>query len=105
MSLISKLFVTGAGGQLGGHVIDALLETVPASVIVAGMRHPAKDEAASFLRRKGVEVRAADYSRPETLASAFAGVDRLLLISSSENGKRRAQHVTSSTRRRTLASV
>ena len=93
MSVTSKLFVTGATGQLGGHVIDALLETVPASAIIAGMRDPAKhEEAANALRQKGLEVRTADYSRPETLASAFTGVDRLLLISSSENGKRKVQH-------------
>ncbi|MGH6647375.1 SDR family oxidoreductase [Aquabacterium sp.] len=93
MSVTTKLFVTGATGQLGGHVIDALLETVPASAIVAGVRDPAKDEAiANALRRMGVEVRTADYARPETLTTAFAGVDRLLLISSSENGKRKVQH-------------
>jgi len=93
MPVTPKLFVTGATGQLGGLVIDTLLETVPASAIVAGMRDPAKDEGtANALREKGVEVRAADYSRPQTLASALAGVDRLLLISSSENGKRKVQH-------------
>jgi len=93
MPATPKLFVTGATGQLGRHVIDMLLETVPASAIVAGMRDPAKDEeAANALRKKGVEVRAADYSRPETLTSAFTGTDRLLLISSSENGKRKVQH-------------
>jgi len=93
MPLTPKLFVTGATGQLAGHVIDTLLETVPASAIVAGVRDPAKEQkAAVTLRGKGVEVRVADYSQPETLASALAGVDRLLLISSSENGKRKAQH-------------
>jgi len=93
MPVTPKLFVTGATGQLGRHVVDMLLETVPASAIVAGMRDPAKDEeAANALRKKGVEVRAADYSRPETLTSAFTGTDRLLLISSSENGKRKVQH-------------
>jgi NAD(P)H dehydrogenase (quinone) len=93
MPVMPKLFVTGATGQLGQHVIDTLLETVPASAIVAGMRDPAKDEgAANAFRKEGVEVRTADYSRPETLASAFAGVDRLLLISSSENGERKVQH-------------
>lgn len=86
-----KLFVTGATGQLGGLVIGTLLETVPASSIVAGVRDPAK-EAAVAIRGKGVDVRVADYSQPETLAIALAGVDRLLLISSSENGKREAQH-------------
>ncbi len=76
-------FITGATGQLGSLVIDALLETVPASAVVAGARDPAK-EAAIAIRDRGVEVRVADYSRPETLASALAGVDRLLLISGSE---------------------
>lgn len=93
MSLTPKLFVTGASGQLGRHVIETLLETVPASDIVAGLRDLANGgEVADALREKGVEVRAADYSRPETLTKALAGVDRLLLISSSENGQRRAQH-------------
>lgn len=91
MPVTPKLFVTGASGQLGRLVIDTLLETTPASAIVAGMRDPAKAEG-NALREQGVEVRAADYSRPETLASAFAGVDRLLLISGSENGKRKPQH-------------
>lgn len=90
---IPTLFVTGATGQLGALVIDALLESVPASAIVAGVRDPARNEGAvKALRGKGIEVRAADYTQPATLASAFVGVDRLLLISSSENGKRRVQH-------------
>ncbi len=88
-----KLFVSGATGQLGALVIDALLESLPASAIVAGVRDPAKkDGAVKALREKGIEVRAADYTQPATLASAFAGVNRLLLISSSENGNRRVQH-------------
>lgn len=91
MSRNSKLFVTGAAGHLGGLVIDALLERVPADIIVAGVRDPDK-EAAVAIRDKGVEVRVADYSRPETLNSALADVDRLLLISGTELGQRRAQH-------------
>jgi NAD(P)H dehydrogenase (quinone) len=91
MPATPTLFVTGATGQLGQLVIDTLLETLPASAIVAGVRDPAK-EAAVALRDKGVAVRVADYARPETLASALAGVDRLLLISSSEIGQRTAQH-------------
>ena len=91
MAAAPKLLVTGATGQLGGLVVEALLETVPASTIVAGVRDPAK-AAAVALRDKGVEVRVADYSQPGTLASALAGVDRLLLVSGSEIGKRAAQH-------------
>lgn len=91
MTTDSKLFVTGATGHLGGLAIDALLERVPAGDLVAGVRDPDK-EAAVAIRNKGVEVRVADYSRPETLTSALAGVDRLLLISGTEIGQLRAQH-------------
>jgi NAD(P)H dehydrogenase (quinone) len=83
------IVVTGATGQLGRLVITALLKTVSAAEIVAAVRTPAK---AADLGALGVQVREADYSRPATLASAFAGADRLLLISSSEVGQRTAQH-------------
>lgn len=86
-----KIFVTGATGHLGSLVIDALLENVPAANIVAGVRDPDR-ETAIAIRNKGVEIRVADYSRPETLKSALEGVDRLLLISGTEMGQRRAQH-------------
>ena len=86
-----KLFVTGATGQLGSLVIETLLETVPAGSIVAGVRDPAKPSAVA-LRDKGVEVRVADYSRPDMLSAAFEGVDRLLLVSGSEIGQRTEQH-------------
>lgn len=78
--------VTGATGQLGRLVIASLLKKHGGADIVALVRDPAK--AADL----GVEVRAADYDRPETLETALAGVDRLLLISSNEIGKRAAQH-------------
>ena len=81
--------VTGATGHLGRLVIDALLRTQPADSLVAAVRTPAK---AADLAARGVQVREADYSRPETLGPAFAGADKLLLISSSEIGQRAKQH-------------
>lgn len=78
--------ITGATGQLGRLVVEKLKDKVPASDIVALARSTAK--AADM----GVEAREADYDRPETLSSALSGVDTLLLISSSEVGKRAAQH-------------
>lgn len=81
--------VTGATGQLGRLVINALLKKVPASEIIAAVRSP---EKASDLAALGIQVRKADYSQPATLDSAFQGVDKLLLISSSEVGQRVAQH-------------
>ncbi|QNQ07635.1 SDR family oxidoreductase [Sphingomonas alpina] len=83
--------ITGATGQLGHLVITALLEKVPAGEIVAVVRSP---EKAADLAALGVVVRAGDYDRPETLAAAFAGVSKLLLISSNEIGRREAQHRT-----------
>ncbi|MGL4409390.1 MAG: SDR family oxidoreductase [Zoogloea sp.] len=83
------IVITGANGQLGSLVIDTLLKSVPASQIVAAVRTPAK---AAALAARGVEVREADYERPETLRTAFAGASKLLLISSSEVGKRTPQH-------------
>ncbi|MBV9850114.1 MAG: SDR family oxidoreductase [Armatimonadetes bacterium] len=78
--------ITGATGQLGRLVVNNLKARVPAADIVALARTPAK--AADL----GVTAGEADYSRPETLDRALAGVDTLLLISSSEVGQRVAQH-------------
>ena len=81
--------VTGATGQLGRLVIEALLNKVPAAEIIAAVRTP---EKAAELAALGVQVREADYSRPETLLSAFSGVEKVLLVSSSEVGARESQH-------------
>jgi NAD(P)H dehydrogenase (quinone) len=78
--------ITGATGQLGRLTVDKLKAKLPADQIVALVRSPEK--AADL----GVPARAFDYDRPETLAAALAGIDTLLLISSSEVGKREAQH-------------
>ena len=81
--------ITGASGHLGRLVIKALLETVPAGELVAAVRSP---EKAADLAALGIEVRHADYDSPESLSTAFAGVEKLLLISSSEVGRRTPQH-------------
>ena len=84
------IVVTGATGQLGRLVISQLIDAgVPASSLVAAVRSPAK---ATDLAARGVQVREADYTRPATLARAFQGAQRVLLISSSELGQRLAQH-------------
>lgn len=85
----SRIFVTGATGQLGRLVVDALLQKVPATSLVAGVRDVGK---AQPLEGRGVELRVADYDKPETLASAFRGIDRLLLISGNAVGQRARQH-------------
>jgi NAD(P)H dehydrogenase (quinone) len=83
--------VTGATGQLGSLVIDSLLDRgVPSTEIVAVARDASK---ATALHDKGVEVRTADYADPTALRAALTGVDKLLLVSGSEVGRRVEQHV------------
>lgn len=81
--------ITGATGHLGSLTIAALLRTAPADRIVALARDPSRTvDAAS----RGVEVRRFDYDAPADLAGALAGVERLLLISSDDVGRRVEQH-------------
>ncbi|RNG22611.1 SDR family oxidoreductase [Streptomyces botrytidirepellens] len=84
-----SIVVTGATGHLGRLVIDGLLEKVPADRITAVVRDADK---AAPLAARGVTLKVADYSRPETLSGAFAAGDKVLLISGSEIGQRVPQH-------------
>lgn len=83
------IVVTGATGQLGSRVVEHLLQRVPAQRVVASVRVPRR---AGHL---GVEVRHGDFNRPETLRSAFAGADEVLIISTSttDSGAKARQHV------------
>ncbi|ELN5832036.1 NAD(P)H:quinone oxidoreductase [Escherichia coli O8] len=81
--------ITGATGQLGHYVIESLKKMVPVSQIVAIVRNPAKAQA---LAAQGITVRQADYGDEAALTSALQGVEKLLLISSSEVGQRAPQH-------------
>ena len=83
------IVVTGASGQLGRLVIEALLKKLPAGEIVAAVRNP---EKVADLAARGVQVRQADYDQPASLVAAFKGADKLLLISASEVGRRVPQH-------------
>ncbi|WP_237930085.1 SDR family oxidoreductase [Buttiauxella sp. S19-1] len=81
--------ITGASGQLGQLVVEELLKTVAADQLVAIVRNPAKIKA---FAERGVQVRAASYEDKTALVQALRGVEKLLLISSSEVGQRAVQH-------------
>ncbi|MCT4613774.1 MAG: SDR family oxidoreductase [Marinifilaceae bacterium] len=82
-----KIAVTGATGQLGQIVIAELKKRIAAESIIALARTP---ENASDL---GVEVRAFDYNQEEKLSDSLNGIDKLILISGTEFGKRASQHI------------
>ncbi len=82
--------ITGATGNIGGLVVEDLLDRgVAPREIVAAVRSP---EKASDLAERGVEIREADYTEPDTLDAAFESIDRLLLISSPAVGERLSHH-------------
>ncbi len=85
-----SIVVTGATGHLGRLVVEALLTRgVPAQQIVATGR---RIESLADLQDRGVAVRHADYTDPGSLRAAFAGAEKVLLVSSSEVGQRLPQH-------------
>ena len=91
--MANKVLVTGANGHLGRLVINSLLQDqrVAPDHIVAGTRKPKELVA---LEEQGLRVRHTDFGDAESLASAFVGVDHLLLISTDSlgSGVRLAQH-------------
>ncbi len=86
---MTTYLVTGASGQLGQRVVDHLRSLVPAQDIIALVRSDGAHEA---FQTSGIATRHGDYEDLDSLRTAFDGVDRLLLISSSEVGKRADQH-------------
>lgn len=85
-----KILVTGATGKLGTKVVEALLKSVPAGEITVSVRNPKKAES---FRLRGIDVRYGNFDRPETLDTAFAGTDKLLIISTDKGDETRiTQH-------------
>ncbi|MDN0193660.1 SDR family oxidoreductase [Streptomyces sp. S.PNR 29] len=83
-----SIVVTGATGHLGRHVVEQLLEKVPADQITAVVRNAEK--AADFAAR-GVQIALADYNAPASFDTLFSAGDKVLLISGNEFDKGRVQ--------------
>jgi NAD(P)H dehydrogenase (quinone) len=84
-----SVVVTGASGHLGRLVAEELLERTSPSEVVLVTRHP---EAIADLASRGADVRHGDFDDPASLIGAFAGGERLLLISTLAVGRRVPQH-------------
>ncbi|KAH9927403.1 NmrA-like family protein [Amylocystis lapponica] len=85
-----KYVVTGATGALGSQVVKYLLRLVPASDIIVSLYNP--EGASAELVASGVEIRRGDYTDPASLDAAFAGAERLLLVSYPSLDPGRAAH-------------
>ncbi|MFG2583496.1 NAD(P)H-binding protein [Streptomyces malaysiensis] len=83
------IIVTGANGQLGRMVTERLLERVPAREIGVSVRDV---DAAQDLGAKGVRVRMGDFTGPATLAHAFEGASKVLIVSTDSTGETAVRH-------------
>lgn len=87
---VDAVLSTGANGRYGRKVVLHLLDRVPASDVAVSVRIPSQ---ATDLAARGVEVRHGDFDDPTTLQTAFAGVEKILLVSTDRVfGDRVVQH-------------
>jgi NAD(P)H dehydrogenase (quinone) len=84
-----SVIVTGASGKLGRLVAENLMDRLPTADLVLVSRHP---EALRDFAARGADVRYGDFDEPLSLRDAFAGGDRMLLISTDAVGRRFTQH-------------
>jgi NAD(P)H dehydrogenase (quinone) len=84
-----SLIITGAAGHLGRLVTECLLTRVPPEDLVLVTRRP---DALRESSARGLEVRHGDFNARHSLRAAFAGGDRMLLISTDAVGHRVRQH-------------
>ena len=85
---MGKILVTGASGNIG-RTLQHLLKRTSSSELVGLARDPAK---AADLSAHGVEIRRGDYSAYHSLVQAFAGVEKVLLISTHAFADRKTEH-------------
>jgi NAD(P)H dehydrogenase (quinone) len=86
-----SVIVTGASGQLGRLVAQELLERLSPDELILVTRRP---HSLADLKERGVEVRRGDFDEPASLVDAFAGGERMLMISTMAIGQRAQQHRT-----------
>lgn len=83
------ILITGATGAFGQATIDFLLNKgISADSIIAFVRDAAKAEG---LKARGVAIRVGNYDDYASMTAAFAGVDKLLLISGTDIANRQQQ--------------
>jgi NAD(P)H dehydrogenase (quinone) len=87
--MAERLVISGASGHLGRRVAELALANVPPERLILVTRTPA---ALADLAARGVTVRGGDFAKPASLRSAFAGGERLLLVSATDLARRVEQH-------------
>ncbi len=86
---MTRIAITGASGQYGRIVTQALVDQGRARDLILMSRTPQK---LADMAAQGCEVRYGDYDQGASMVEALAGAERLLLISGTRVGARVAQH-------------
>ena len=84
-----QLLITGASGRLAKRAAEIVLATYPPERLVLVSRNP--DALAEFAKR-GAVVRFGDFAEPGSLHDAFAGSERMLLVSTTDLENRTELH-------------
>lgn len=77
------IVITGANGKLGRAITARLLDQVPAGQIGISVRDPAQSVE---LAERGVRVRRGDFADAASLADAFDGASKVLIVSAGATG-------------------
>ncbi|MED0876002.1 SDR family oxidoreductase [Bacillus mobilis] len=75
-----KVLVTGANGNLGSKIVEYLLTKLKVEEIIVGVRNNKSEKSISH-NEQNLEVRVTDFENPESLITAFKGIDRLFIMS------------------------
>lgn len=86
---MGTILITGATGHLGTAVVANLLKQVQANQISILVRDEVKGR---FLKDKRINIKVGNYHDKESLLNAMVGIDKVLLISSSDFNDRLRQH-------------
>jgi len=86
---MKRLVITGASGQLGRRTAEIVLERCRPEQLILVTRNP---KALAGFTARGVDVRRGDFADPAQLRVAFAGGERLLLVSTTDLTRRIEQH-------------
>ncbi|MFD2647222.1 SDR family oxidoreductase [Devosia albogilva] len=86
---MTKILVTGATGNIGRSTLKHLLKRVPANHLAGLARNPVQ---AADLIAEGIDIRQGDYFDQNNLVRAFAGIDKLMLVSATAFTDRNTQH-------------
>lgn len=80
MTAKDRILVSGAAGQTGRAIVDALQESRESAQIVCGVYSADAQRQRSLLSKYNVDVVEVDALKPETLPPALGGVRTLILV-------------------------